>query len=311
MRPLPGRAIGSSARRSHARPRGDRGPECWPPSAGSALDAAFDVGERDRDVAGGLLAGAVAFRLFLWLVPFSLAAVTIAGWMAADTDLTTGDLARRLRDRRRRRPLRERRLGAIDHDAGVRPGDLAVRAAARQPELGAGDPPGSPDRMADADRPVPRLDDDGALFRRRSDRTRGPGRHDQHHPSATSRARHPAAARADGRVWGCLVRGVACAPAPPRGAGEGARPRSIVFAIGTEVLHVLTVVWYAKRLEHSSELYGGLGAAVVLLAWLYLLGRLTISSAVVNASLWRRSHPVPDDGPRAGEPGVGFGRHGG
>ena len=84
-----------------------------------------------------------------------------------------------------------------------------------------------------------------------------------------------------------------------------------MFAIGAEVLHVITVVWYAKRLEHSSELYGGLGAAVVLLAWLYLLGRLTISSAVVNASLWRRSHPVSEDGPGAGEPGVGFGRHGG
>ena len=46
-----------------------------------ALDAAFDVGERDRDVAGGLLAGAVAFRLFLWLVPFALAAVTVVGWV--------------------------------------------------------------------------------------------------------------------------------------------------------------------------------------------------------------------------------------
>ena len=71
------------------------------------------------------------------------------------------------------------------------------------------------------------------------------------------------------------------------------------------------MVWYANKLAHSSDLYGGLGAAVVLLAWLYLLGRLTISSAIVNASLWSRSHPVPDDGPGTREPGVGFGRHGG
>src|SRR4029078_13500079 len=57
--------------------------------------AACEVGERYQDVAGGLLAAAVAFRLFLWLVPFVLVAVTLVGWIAADTGLSKGDLARR------------------------------------------------------------------------------------------------------------------------------------------------------------------------------------------------------------------------
>src|SRR5262245_51154181 len=52
-----------------------------------ALDAAFEVGERDRDVAGGLLAGAVAFRLFLWLVPFAVVAVTVLGLLVEDLHL--------------------------------------------------------------------------------------------------------------------------------------------------------------------------------------------------------------------------------
>jgi uncharacterized BrkB/YihY/UPF0761 family membrane protein len=53
-------------------------------------------------------------------------------------------------------------------------------------------------------------------------------------------------------------------------------------------LHLVTVLRYANKTAHSSQLYGGLGAAAGLLAWLYLLGRLAIASAVVNAHLWRR-----------------------
>jgi hypothetical protein len=60
-----------------------------------ALDAAFDIRDYDQEVAGGLLAGAIAFRLFLWLVPFALVLVTAAGWIAEGTDLTQADLADR------------------------------------------------------------------------------------------------------------------------------------------------------------------------------------------------------------------------
>ncbi len=51
----------------------------------SALVAfGFDYYERDRERYGGLLAGAVAFRLFLWLVPFAL---LLVGLLGAVTDL--------------------------------------------------------------------------------------------------------------------------------------------------------------------------------------------------------------------------------
>ncbi len=70
-------------------------------------------------------------------------------------------------------------------------------------------------------------------------------------------------------------------------------PGALLVAVGVEALHLLTVLWYANKIAHSSELYGSLGAAVGLLAWLYLLGRLTIASVVLNATLWRRRHAGP------------------
>jgi uncharacterized BrkB/YihY/UPF0761 family membrane protein len=42
------------------------------------------------------------------------------------------------------------------------------------------------------------------------------------------------------------------------------------------------------RIESASELYGALGAASAVLLWLYLIGRLVVASAVLNATLWER-----------------------
>jgi uncharacterized BrkB/YihY/UPF0761 family membrane protein len=276
-----------------------------------ALDAAFDVGERDRDVAGSLLAGAVAFRLFLWLVPFALTAVTVIGWVAADADLSSGDLATR--------------FGIVGvaaryvHDASEQQTTtlvvvlvislyallLASRSSVRAIRLA---------HLLAWRMPIVRFRGSTAAALWFAGGASGlvlaAG------VINTVRARHPGPGillllvlmLVSGSVWLAASWKL---PHPAEVPLRALVPGAIVFAVGTDALHVLTVVWYANKLTHSSELYGGLGAAVVLLAWLYLLGRLTISSAVVNASLWRRSHPVPDEGPGAGEPGVGFGRHGG
>jgi len=275
-----------------------------------ALDAAFDVGERDRDVAGGLLAGAVAFRLFLWLVPFALVAVTIAGWITADTDLSPEDLAKRfgivgvaaqyVQDASKESTTTLVVVLVIALYALL----LASRSAIRAIRLA---------HLLAWRMPIVRFR--GSTVAALWFAGGAAGLAVAAGAINTLRAQHP---RPGIVLWLVLivVYGVvwlAASRALPHPAGVPVRalvPGAILFALGTEVLHVLTVVWYANRLEHRSELYGGLGAAVVLLAWLYLLGRLTIASAVVNASLWRRSHPVPDDGPGAPTRGVGFGRDG-
>src|SRR4051794_22809356 len=42
------------------------------------IDAALDAGDRDRRRAGSLLAGGIAFRIFLWLLPAALFVAALA-----------------------------------------------------------------------------------------------------------------------------------------------------------------------------------------------------------------------------------------
>ena len=53
-------------------------------------------------------------------------------------------------------------------------------------------------------------------------------------------------------------------------------------------LHIVTVYWIAREVESKTDTYGAIGAALALLLWSYLLGRLITASAVINASLWQR-----------------------
>ena len=68
-------------------------------------------------------------------------------------------------------------------------------------------------------------------------------------------------------------------------------PGAVLFAVGTELVHLWVVLYLAPRLGRSSELYGALGAATVILLWLYVQARLVVAAAFLNASLWERSHP--------------------
>jgi hypothetical protein len=70
------RAVAASPEGVHARLSGLR--KRWRP-----VDVALDATGRDTAVGGGILAGAVAFRLFLFLLPFAF--VLVAGFgIAAD-----------------------------------------------------------------------------------------------------------------------------------------------------------------------------------------------------------------------------------
>jgi uncharacterized BrkB/YihY/UPF0761 family membrane protein len=62
-------------------------------------------------------------------------------------------------------------------------------------------------------------------------------------------------------------------------------PGSLLFGAGAEVLHVVTVVWFAPYLQSKSQTYGAIGAALAILVWAYLLGRLIIASAALNVVL--------------------------
>ena len=65
-------------------------------------------------------------------------------------------------------------------------------------------------------------------------------------------------------------------------------PGAALVALGTEAIHVFVVLYLVPRLGRSSELYGSLGAATVILLWLYVTARLIIAAAFLNATAWRR-----------------------
>jgi uncharacterized BrkB/YihY/UPF0761 family membrane protein len=65
-------------------------------------------------------------------------------------------------------------------------------------------------------------------------------------------------------------------------------PGALFVGIGLQALHVVTVVYLSRKLSSASKLYGPMGSAVAILLWAYLLGRLTVASAVLNATLRRR-----------------------
>jgi membrane protein len=67
-------------------------------------------------------------------------------------------------------------------------------------------------------------------------------------------------------------------------------PGAILIAVGSQVLSLAVVFYFAPKIGRSSELYGTLGTASVLLVWLYLIARLITSGAFLNATLWERRH---------------------
>jgi uncharacterized BrkB/YihY/UPF0761 family membrane protein len=62
-------------------------------------------------------------------------------------------------------------------------------------------------------------------------------------------------------------------------------PGCVLFGVAFAVLHTLTRVYLPSRLEHSSQLYGVLGVAGALLAWLLIFGQVIVGAALVN-TVW-------------------------
>jgi membrane protein len=82
-------------------------------------------------------------------------------------------------------------------------------------------------------------------------------------------------------------------PHPPGLSWRAFVPGALLVAVGMEAIHLATVLYIAHKAEQASASYGALGIALVLLLWLYLLGRLIVASAFLNATIWenRGEHP--------------------
>lgn len=92
-------------------------------------------------------------------------------------------------------------------------------------------------------------------------------------------------------IW--LLASVLLFPRPEPSTWRDLLPGALVFGVGIEALHIATVVWFAPYLTNKSQTYGAIGAALAILVWAYVLGRVVTGAVALNAVLWRTSarHP--------------------
>lgn len=62
-------------------------------------------------------------------------------------------------------------------------------------------------------------------------------------------------------------------------------PGALLVAVGVEALHLFTVIFLGPKLASATELYGGIGVATTILLWMYLVGRLVIGAAILDAAM--------------------------
>ena len=65
-------------------------------------------------------------------------------------------------------------------------------------------------------------------------------------------------------------------------------PGAVLVAVGMLVIHLGTVLFVANRVQRASATYGSFGAAFTILVWLYVVSRVIVASAMLNAALCER-----------------------
>ena len=253
-----------------------------------AIDTVLGAFERDVAAGGGVLAGAVAFRVFLFMIPYVFLVVVIFGLGASASSEDPGSLAR------------SAGIGGIAGKAFASIGDLstgerifsffvaafalllATRALLKVLRIVHAlvwrTEPGKP-RSATRAAGVLVLLVTGALA---ISALVGKLRSESFGAGLVATLLFIAIPVG---VWLFVSWHMPRAPDAPWSA---LLPGAVVFGLGLEVLHIITVYWIATQVEHKTDTYGAIGFALALLLWAYLLGRLITSAAVINETLWTR-----------------------
>jgi uncharacterized BrkB/YihY/UPF0761 family membrane protein len=64
-------------------------------------------------------------------------------------------------------------------------------------------------------------------------------------------------------------------------------PGAILLSVGLEVLRLATTLYFARKLERIDDLYGALGFAAVFMTYLYVVARLVVLGLMTNAAVQR------------------------
>jgi uncharacterized BrkB/YihY/UPF0761 family membrane protein len=71
-------------------------------------------------------------------------------------------------------------------------------------------------------------------------------------------------------------------------------PGAALLAFGLQLMRIATSTYFAARLERVTDLYGAIGLATVFMVWLFLIGRLIVAAMALNAERWRAARAVQD-----------------
>jgi membrane protein len=246
----------------------------------------FDVYERDRRHLGGLLSGALAYRFFLWLLPFTLLFVGALGAVTAAVGETTdeqsddlglqGTLAELMRD------AAEQRGWWIALIIGLFGTAYAGLGAVRSL------------RIAHA-----------AAWGVRPERAARPAAGSAWLFVVVVLALAATAFATYLRERSGLVGGLVTVAGlwvlyfvialrlsevlPHRDVPRRALvPGAVLVAVGVQGLHLFTAYYLAGSADRATSVYGAIGAALVILLWLFIMARLIIGGAVLNAELAAR-----------------------
>jgi uncharacterized BrkB/YihY/UPF0761 family membrane protein len=257
-----------------------------------SVDAVFDMVDRDAEVGGGIIAGALAYRMFIWLLPLALVFVAGLGFAADAAENSPEEIAEN--------------VGLDDLVTG------SVSGAATSPNRWYALVIGIPILLW-VTRSLLRVLIGAHRLVWMEVRAAAP----KATPTATLRLLgllllFPVASFLAGAVreWspgvGVLATLLATLPyagiwlvvslqLPHRNADLGALlPGALLFGLGVEIFHLFAAYVFVPYVAAKQGTYGALGAAAALLFGLFLLSRLVVAAAIVDATLWeRRNRPAP------------------
>jgi uncharacterized BrkB/YihY/UPF0761 family membrane protein len=251
-----------------------------------SVDAVFAMADRDVELGGGIIAGALAYRLFIWLLPLALVAVAGLGIAAEAKTETPEDAAESLG-----------LAGIVSNSIAT-----AAKGSARWYALAVGIPV-----LVYATRGVLRVLIGSHRILWGDLRSAAPK------PTLFASLRllvlllcFPVASvvASSVRAWspgpGLLASLLTVLPyaglwllislrLPHRAAAwTDLIPGALLFGVGIEAIQLAGAYLLAPYALAKQGTYGALGVAAVLLFTLYLASRLAVGAAVLNATLWER-----------------------
>lgn len=255
----------------------------------TSVRLAIQAFERDRAKAGGLLAGGLAYRVFLWQIPLALFLMSTFGLVTELSGSDPSDLAKRAGMTAALSATIAKAVTATNTARWW----LLILAAFLMVWAGRG--------VYRGVRLVSELAWD----------TRGPRGNSLlgsfvvtglglafiamqvFLPKVMSTLAVPGLARFILGIAAALVLSVWALSLLPRGDAPWTAvvPGAVTFAAGVRILGLAASTYFAFRLDRSSDLYGAIGIAIVMMLYLFLLARLFVAVLFLNAALYRRREP--------------------